>query len=112
MSRGEKNIIWYYARSVVIMSVLLMPFFYLGKTVIGRGINIPVLGYITTSIFAPMILLFDSLCSAFEYCVRSEYHGAALMIPLYILAVIVYGYVLALIWSWVSFPKRRKNLSQ
>ena len=107
MSFREKNILWYYARSVIIMAVVLIPFFYAGKLVIGRGLDIPIVSYVTTSIFAPMILIFDSLCSSFEYCIRSEYKGAALMVPVYILAVIVYGYVLALIWSWVSFPKSK-----
>ena len=107
MSYREKNILWYYARSVVIMAVILIPFFYAGKLVIVRGFNIPIVSYVTTSIFSPMILIFDSLCSSFEYCIRSEYQGAAFMVPIYILAVIVYGYVLALIWSWVSFPKSK-----
>ncbi len=104
---SDKNILWYYARSVIIMAILLIPFFYLGKVVIGRGIYIPVFSYITTSIFAPMLLIFDTLCSAYKYCIRSEYQGTALIVPLYVLAVIIYGYVLALIWSWVSFPKNK-----
>jgi len=106
MSYDGKNILWYYARSVIIIAIVLIPFFYLGKLVIGRGANIPVLSYVTTSIFAPMILIFDSLCASFEYCIRSEYQGTALMVPLYVLAVFIYGYVVALIWSWISFPKR------
>ena len=106
MGYDNKNILWYYVRSVIIIAIVLIPFFYLGKLVIGSRVDIPVLGYVTTSIFAPMVLIFESLCSSFKYCVQTEYQGAALMVPLYILAVIIYGYVLALIWSWISFPKR------
>ena len=59
------------------------------------------------------IIVFDAICSSMQYCVTSQYPGAAVMVPLYIMSVILYGYTISLIWRWVSVPKpagRRRHV--
>lgn len=108
MPNQEKNILWFYARSILIMAVVMLPFYFLGRLLFVWDKDFLRLGYITNSIFAPIILIYDLLCSAFAYCIFGQFSGPAVLVPLYVMSIIVYGYVLALIWSWVSFPKRIK----
>lgn len=104
MTYQNKNTLWFFVKSMTIMAIILWPFFSIGKVLLsGRFVN-PWTSYIVDTIFAPAAWIFNVLCASMDYCVIREYPGIAVMLPLYILSVILYGYSISLIWRWVSVP--------
>ncbi len=86
------------------MSLVLWPFFSIGKLLLsGKFVN-PWTSYIIDTIFAPAVWIFNITCASMGYCIAQEYPGIAVMMPLYILSVLLYGYFISLIWRWISVP--------
>ena len=108
----RNNPVWFFVKSMAVMAVVLLPFFYMGKSLLaGQFVNSWTV-YIVDTVFSPAAWVFNVVCSSMSYCIYSEYSGASVMIPVYILSVILYGYFISLIWRWISVPKthyRRKQ---
>ncbi len=105
MAYQNKNTMWFFVRSLVVMAVVLLPFFYTGQALMNKQFINPWIESIVDTVFAPTVWFFNAACSSMQYCITSQYSGADLMVPIYIVSVILYGYAISLIWRWVSVPK-------
>jgi len=102
MAYSEKNTMWFFVRSLLAMAVVLLPFFYIGKALLNQQFTTPWTHYLVDTIFGPTVWFFDAVCASMGYCIVVEYTGAAVMVPIYIVSVILYSYIVSLIWRWVS----------
>lgn len=105
MGYRRKSVLWMFARSSAIMAILLLPFLYIGRLTVDGRLTYASIESLIGTVFAPAATLFNILCASLEYCIGQYYSGELLVTYYYFFSVVLYGYVLALIWSWVSFPK-------
>lgn len=105
----KKSLWQYYARSVVIVGILMLPFLYLARFNMAREQAFQIVAAVTNTVFAPASIAFSMLCQGLAYCINRYYHGVGLILSLYVMSVLLYGYALALIWSWVSIPQQRRR---
>ncbi len=104
MPTFHKSLAWYFVRSSVVVAIGLLPFLYLGRWLLTAERYPVVLQQAVEVVFAPATLGLGIVCQSMMYCIDQYYHGAGLVISLYVVSVIVYGYVISLMWGWVDVP--------
>ncbi|MGB0757235.1 MAG: hypothetical protein ACPGO5_02140 [Patescibacteria group bacterium] len=109
MPRVKKQQVWFFVKSVAVVALVLYPFYSAGRLLLGGVFVSDQMQFIVNTLFAPATWFLNVICDAMDYCVTREYAGADVMGPVYLVSVVLYGYFISLIWSWVDIPTRSKQ---
>lgn len=108
----KKQRVWFFVKSVAVVALVLYPFYSLGRLLLDGAFVSEYMQFLVNTLFAPATWFLNVVCDAMDYCVTREYVGAAVMGPVYLVSVIMYGYVISLIWSWVDIPQFKRRHTQ